>query len=72
MQCNRLITYWQKYWIRRTTEHYKYANNSLSEILTSIFSAMLVHGYLPKSHMETLIVPIIQDNKDAVTSKDRY
>ena len=54
------------------SEHYKYADNIVSELLTNLFNAMLAHGYMPKSLMETLIVPIVKDKKASVTSKDNY
>ena len=45
------------------SEHFKYADISLSCLLCMIINSMLFHGYVPPMLMETMIVPIIKDKK---------
>ena len=54
------------------SEHFKYAHDSLSCLLSMILNAMLSHGYVPPKIMYTIIVPIIKDKKGLVTDKDNY
>jgi exonuclease III len=54
------------------SEHFKYADMSLSCLLCMIFNVMFSHGYVPQKLMQTLIIPIIKDKKGLVTDKDNY
>ena len=53
-------------------EHFRYADSSLSVLLSMCFNTMLLHGYIPSKLMQTIIVPIIKDKKGLITSKDNY
>jgi exonuclease III len=54
------------------SEHFKFANNIIVQLLTNLFNSMLAHGYLPQALMDTCITPIIKDKKGLVTSSDNY
>ena len=54
------------------SEHYKYAAPSLGVLLCMLFNACISHGYLPQNLMDTIIVPIIKDNKGHITDKDQW
>jgi hypothetical protein len=54
------------------SEHYIYASDRLYVLLTLFLNLCFIHGYLPKSVMDTVIIPIIKDNKGDVTDKNNY
>ena len=45
------------------SEHFKYADSTLSCLFCMVFNAMLGHGYIACELMKTVIVPIIKDKK---------
>ena len=45
-------------------EHYKYASDRLYILLTLCFNAMLIHGYMCKYMMKTILVPIVKDKNE--------
>ena len=55
-----------------SAEHIKFAGNKIYVLLYMIFNTMLIHGYLPESFMETVLVPIIKDKRESITDKDNY
>ena len=54
------------------SEHFIYAHDKLSFVLSMIFNAMVIHGYIPQSMMDTVLIPIIKDKKGSVTDKNNY
>ncbi len=42
-----------------SAEHFKFAHSILSELLSTLVSSIVVHGHLPQSMNESVIVPII-------------
>ncbi len=54
------------------SEHLKYAGDCLAELLTMLFNTMITHGYLPDDLMKTIIIPIVKDRNEVLTSKDNY
>ena len=54
------------------SEHFKYASPVLSVLMTSVINAMIVHGYMPKSAMDSVIVPILKDKKGSINDKSNY
>ena len=48
------------------SEHMKFAGQQLPVLLSILMSAILVHGYVPKSMLKSVIIPIIK-NKILVT-----
>ena len=53
-------------------EHFIYAHESISDHLSVLFGSMLTHNYLPLHFMDTLIIPILKNNKGDITSCDNY
>ena len=36
------------------------------------FNAMFVHGHIPPPLMDTIIIPLVKDNKGDITDRDNY
>ena len=53
-------------------EHFKFASDKLSVLLSILINAMLIHGHLPSKFMETVILPIIKNKRGDITNKDNY
>ena len=53
-------------------EHFKYASAVLSVLMIIVINAMIVHGYMPKSAMDSVIVPILKDKKGSINDKFNY
>ena len=43
-------------------EHLKYAGATIHVLLSICFNACMVHGFLPSTMTDTILVPIIKDN----------
>ena len=54
------------------SEHFIYALDKISCLLSMLFNSMFMHNYLASKLMETIIVPIIKDKKGLVTDKNTY
>ena len=54
------------------SEHFIYAHDKISCLLSMLFNSMFMHNYLPSKLMETIIVPIIKDKRGLVTDKNNY
>ena len=55
-----------------SSEHFKYASHSIHVHLSIIFNSMLLHGTVPDTLMDSLIVTLLKDKKGDVTDKDNY
>ena len=55
-----------------TSEHFLYASEKLHVLISLLFNCVNIHGYLLKRLMETIIVPIVKDNKGILTDKNNY
>ena len=55
-----------------SSEHLKYAHNKVSVILSIIFNTMIVHGFVPLSFMDTLVIPLVKDRKEDIGSSGNY
>jgi hypothetical protein len=53
-------------------EHFKYASPRLHILLTLCVNAMLTHGYMCTDMMKTVLVPIVKDKNDDLSSVDNY
>jgi hypothetical protein len=53
-------------------EHFKFACDKLSVLLSIVMNAMLIHGHLPSTFMETVILPVIKNKRGDITNKDNY
>ena len=55
-----------------SSEHLIYAHAKLYVLLSIVFNAGIIHGYLPDELMRTIIVPIIKDQKGVLTDVNNY
>ena len=55
-----------------SAEHFRYASNRISVLLSLCFNAMLIHSYVPKAFSDTVLVPIIKNKKGDITDIDNY
>ena len=53
-------------------EHVIYASESIAEPLALLFTSMLIHGYMPKEMIKSMIVPIIKSKTRSITDKSNY
>ena len=53
-------------------EHLKYAGAKIHVLLSVCFKACVVHGFLPSTMTDTILVPIIKDKTDNASSKANY
>ena len=53
-------------------EHMKFAGQQLPALLFILMSAILVHGYVPKSMKNSVIFPIIKNKNKRINDKDNY
>ena len=55
-----------------SAEHFTFAHSILSELMSTLVSSIVVHGHLPQSMNESVIVPIIKDKNKRVNDKNNY
>ena len=55
-----------------SAEHFRYANNRISVLLSLCFNAMLIHSHVPKTFSYTVLVPIIKNKNGDITDIDNY
>ena len=55
-----------------SAEHFRYASNRLPVLLSLCLNAMVLHGHVPKSFSDTVLVPIIKDKKGDITDINNY
>ena len=55
-----------------SAEHFRYASNRISVLLSLCFNAMLIHSHVPKTFSDTVLVPIIKDKNGDITDIDNY
>lgn len=53
-------------------EHLMFASSRISTLLSLFTKSCLVHGYLPRSLLDIVLVPIIKDKSGSITSRDNY
>lgn len=53
-------------------EHLKFAHNRLHVLLSLLFNAIVIHGYIPLEFMDTLLVPLIKDKNGNLSDKNNY
>ena len=51
------------------SEHMKFAGQQLPVLLSILMSAILVHGYVPKSMLKSVIIPIIKNKKNVLVTR---
>ena len=55
-----------------TSEHMQYASSQIAIYFSMLLTAMMIHGYVPKSMRNAVIVPIIKNKNKRSTDKDNY
>ena len=55
-----------------SSEHYRYASDRLCILFSLLFNSMLTHGYVPSHMMDSIIIPLLKDNKGDISDKDNY
>ena len=53
-------------------EHFKHASSVLNNLLASLISSMLIHGFMPEKLIESVLVPIIKNKCKSLSSRDNY
>ena len=54
------------------SEHIVYASRRLRTLLALCFSAFFIHGTLPESMLDVILVPVIKDRSKKISCKDNY
>ena len=55
-----------------SAEHFKCAHSRLLALISMLVSSIVVHGHVPHSMNESVIVPIIKDKNKRVNDKRNY
>ena len=53
-------------------EHFKFSHQSCHVLLNILFNCVLIHGYLPREFMSTVIMPLVKDKKGDISDVDNY
>ena len=54
------------------SEHYKFANDRVYVLLSVLVNSFIVHGHIPERVMDSLIIPLLKDNKGNICDKNNY
>ena len=54
------------------SEHYKHSSDQLYVLLSLLFNAIVIHGFIPDKLMDSIIVPLVKDKKGCITKSDNY
>ena len=55
-----------------SAEHFVFAHSRIHVLLSLLFSAFVMHGYLPSMFMKIAIVPIIKTKTGDTSDKNNY
>ena len=58
--------------VRFTTEDVLRRHKRFAILLSLLFNAYTMHGYMPSDMISTVLIPIITDNSGDVTDKSNY
>jgi hypothetical protein len=50
-----------------SSEHFRYASDRLCILFSLLFNSMLTHGFLPSHMMDSIIIPLLKDNKGDIS-----
>ena len=53
-------------------EHLQFGSPKIGVLLSIMFTSFLVHGYLPDTFMDIVLVPVIKDKAGKLSDKDNY
>ena len=45
------------------SEHFIYADVSINKLLLMLFNSIIVHSFIPKELMNTMIIPLVKEKK---------
>ena len=55
-----------------SAEHFKFASERLYVLFSLLFNSFLVHGYIPRGIMDSIIIPLVKDSRGNLCDKDNY
>ena len=55
-----------------STHHLKQCHSIIAVLLTILFNAILSHNYIPLEMMDTVLTPIVKDNRGDLTDRNNY
>ena len=55
-----------------SAEHFIYSHNSISVLLSMLFTCIINHGYMPGGLMNTVIVPLVKDKNGNLQDSNNY
>ena len=55
-----------------SAEHLKYAGDELPHLLAILFTAMFIHGIVPKDMVKSVLVPIVKSKTKSLSDKSNY
>ena len=55
-----------------SAEHFKYCGDNISILLSMLFTACFIHGYMPTEMTKSVLVPIIKDKAGDLGAKNNY
>ena len=55
-----------------SAEHMKFAGHKLCVLMSMVISSIFTHGFIPRSMMESVIVPVIKNKNKRINDKGNY
>ena len=55
-----------------SAEHLKFASIIICDLLANCFSAIFIHGSIPRDMLDVHIVPVVKDNRSSLSKMDNY
>ena len=55
-----------------SADHMKFAGPKLCVLMSMVISSIFTHGFIPRSMMESVIVPVIKNKNKRINDKDNY
>ena len=53
-------------------EHLKFCSEKVLKLLALCFSSFFIHGFLPNSMLEVLLVPLVKNKSESICKKSNY
>jgi len=54
------------------SEHYKYSDKRIFYHISNLMNACVTHNFFPRDMMKTILVPIVKDKNESLSSSDNY
>ena len=55
-----------------SAEHLKFASTVICDMLANCFSAIFIHGCIPRDMLDVHIFPVVKDNRSSLNKMDNY